>query len=86
LNATTAAKCGRPTLDILEAVQSILALQVEYATELIDADPSDFGNGYRAGVLDCLGLVNELANRTASKLPATLAEGEGPTLCHFGTR
>ena len=64
---STSAKCGSPALEILEAVQSILALQVEYATELIDADPSDFGNGYRAGVLDCLGVVNELANRTNAK-------------------
>ena len=83
MKTATTAKCGSPALEVLEAVQSILALQVEYATELLDTDPGDFTNGYRAGVLDCLGLVNELANRTASKLPATLAEGEGSTLRHL---
>jgi len=54
-------------LDILAPIQDILALQVEIATEMLDAEPGDFANGYRAGILECLGLVNELANRTTAK-------------------
>ena len=67
MNATTTEKCGSPALEVLSAVQRILALKVEYATDLLDDDPGDFANGYRAGILEALGLVNELANRTASK-------------------
>jgi hypothetical protein len=46
--------------EALELVQEILAMKVESATAQVNAKPSDFSNGYRAGVIDCLGLVNEL--------------------------
>jgi hypothetical protein len=45
---------------VLELVQEILALKLESATAQANARPGYFSNGYRAGVIDCLGLVNEL--------------------------
>jgi hypothetical protein len=51
----------------LEVVRDILALKLASATAQVSTRPGDFSNGYRAGVLDCLALVNELVQ--ASKRP-----------------
>lgn len=46
--------------EALEITQSLLALQLELATARLEAEPGEFSNGFRAGVIECLGIVNEL--------------------------
>ncbi len=63
--------------EALEVVQEILALKLDAATAQVNAKPGDFSNGYRAGVIDCLGLVTELVK--ASKQPHLYAGSSMPS-------
>jgi hypothetical protein len=62
------------TAEAFELVASLLALQVAKATAMLTAQPGDFSNGYRAAVIDCLGLTNELVR--ASRQPDRARNGK----------